>query len=392
MSEFWRNYRSTAFLLLGIIAGGVAGVIAGPSASIVKPVGDIFLNLIFVLVVPLVFFSIAQGMCSLKKGNLIGKVLGSTVGIFAVMSIIAGILAYVMLLLWNPFEGVEAAGVSSELSMMSDASVGEVIVRTFTVPDFTMLLSKSNLLPLIVFSAILGLAVAALGDKASTVQLFLDEGVAVIMKMMEIVMYLAPVGLGCYFADMIGNIGSAIVGSYLEVFIEYWIMALVVYVLIHSVYVVSCRGNLVRFWKNMITACIPVNIAAAKRMGVNSSVAESVIPIGINIHKDGSVMTAVVKIVFAMVFFSKFSPSPGNAALVILMSILVSVVTGAVPIGGMTGEILICSILGVDPSFAATLLLIGTITDMPATLVNSTANVVGAYMVSSITDDRDVPR
>ncbi|MBQ3882966.1 MAG: dicarboxylate/amino acid:cation symporter [Bacteroidales bacterium] len=404
MSEFWRNYRSTAFLLLGIIAGGVAGVIAGPSASIVKPVGDIFLNLIFVLVVPLVFFSIAQGMCSLKKGNLIGKVLGSTVGIFAVMSIIAGILAYVMLLLWNPFEGVEAAGVSSELSMMSDASVGEVIVRTFTVPDFTMLLSKSNLLPLIVFSAILGLAVAALGEKASTVQHFLDEGVAVIMKMMEIVMYLAPVGLGCYFADMIGNIGSAIVGSYLEVFIEYWIMALVVYVLIHSVYIISCRGNLVRYWKNMITpsltavgtcssaACIPVNIAAAKRMGVNISVAESVIPIGINIHKDGSVMTAVVKIVFAMVFFSKFSPSPGNAALVILMSILVSVVTGAVPIGGMTGEILICSILGVDPSFAATLLLIGTITDMPATLVNSTANVVGAYMVSSITDDKDVPR
>ena len=395
MVGFWKNYRSTLLLLGGVVIGGIAGAIAGEGASVVKPVGDIFLNLIFVLVVPLVFFSIAQAMCSLKKSNLVGKVLGTAFGVFIVMSLFAGILSYVSLLVWNPFSGIEAAG-SSLAAQVEDTSLGDALVGTFTVSDFPLLLSKSNLLPLIIFASILGLAVASLEEKATVLSRLLQEGTSLIMKMMEIVMKAAPIGLGCYFADMIGSLGSAVVGSYLQVFVLYLVVSLFVYFVMHSLYVVVTGGSLRSYWKNILdpslpaiatcssAACMPINISYAKKMGVDESIAESVIPLGINLHKDGSVIAEVLKIVFALVFYSQFNPTFGSSVEIILLAILVSAVVGAVPIGGMTAEILICSVLGIDPSFAATLMVIGTIVDIPATLVNSTANVVGAYAVSSL--------
>ena len=395
MVGFWKNYRSTLLLLGGVVIGGIAGAIAGEGASVVKPVGDIFLNLIFVLVVPLVFFSIAQAMCSLKKSNLVGKVLGTAFGVFVVMSLFAGILSYVSLLVWNPFSGIEAAG-SGLAAQVEDTSLGDALVGTFTVSDFPLLLSKSNLLPLIIFASILGLAVASLEEKATVLSRLLQEGTSLIMKMMEIVMKAAPIGLGCYFADMIGSLGSAVVGSYLQVFVLYLVVSLFVYFVMHSLYVVVTGGSLRSYWKNILdpsltaiatcssAACMPINISYAKKMGVDESIAESVIPLGINLHKDGSVIAEVLKIVFALVFYSQFNPTFGSSVEIILLAILVSAVVGAVPIGGMTAEILICSVLGIDPSFAATLMVIGTIVDIPATLVNSTANVVGAYAVSSL--------
>ena len=395
MVGFWKNYRSTLLLLGGVVIGGIAGAIAGEGASVVKPVGDIFLNLIFVLVVPLVFFSIAQAMCSLKKSDLVGKVLGTAFGVFVVMSLFAGILSYVSLLVWNPFSGIEAAG-SGLAAQVEDTSLGDALVGTFTVSDFPLLLSKSNLLPLIIFASILGLAVASLEEKATVLSRLLQEGTSLIMKMMEIVMMAAPIGLGCYFADMIGSLGSAVVGSYLQVFVLYLVVSLFVYFVMHSLYVVVTGGSLRSYWKNILdpsltaiatcssAACMPINISYAKKMGVDESIAESVIPLGINLHKDGSVIAEVLKIVFALVFYSQFNPTFGSSVEIILLAILVSAVVGAVPIGGMTAEILICSVLGIDPSFAATLMVIGTIVDIPATLVNSTANVVGAYAVSSL--------
>ena len=403
MSAFWNNYRSTILLLSGLLVGGVAGAVAGPGASVVKPVGDIFLNLIFVLVVPLVFFSIAQSMYSLRKGRLVGKVLGTSVGVFLTMSLVAAILTYFAILIWNPFVGIESAGSGSAVSMTERTSVGDAIVGTFTVSDFPLLLSKSNLLPLIVFAAILGLALASPGEKFSVIPKILDEGTALVMKMMEIVMKLAPIGLGCYFADMIGSLGSSVVESYIDVLILDLVISAVVFFLLHSLYITLSGGNLRSYWKNILTpsltaiatcssaACMPVNIAYAKKMGVGERIADSVIPLGINLHKDGSVIAEVLKIVFALVFFSKFSPTFGNAVQIILLALLVSIVVGAVPIGGMTAEILICSVLGIDPSFAATLMVIGTIVDIPATLVNSTANVVGAYAVSSLLGENTVP-
>ena len=189
------------------------------------------------------------------------------------------------------------------------------------------------------------------------------------------------------------------------------------YLVFNSLYALFCRVPLGQFWKEMIkpsatavgtcssAACMPVSMAAARQLGVSDKIVDGVIPLGTNLHKDGSVVTSVAKVLFALYFFGASGGSGvaggglgiasggfgiasggfGIAALVILLAVLESIVVGAIPVGGMTGEILICAVLGLDPSFAATLLIIGTICDIPATLLNVSDNLVAPLLVQRLT-------
>lgn len=399
MNSFWKNYGSTLLLLAGLIIGGLLGVVLGEDAVVLRPIGNLFLNLIFVLVVPLVFFSVAQSIVVLRAGGMVKKVLGWTVGVFLFMSLVSGFFSYGLMCIWNPFTAIAGQGGDVTLSggfLDEEVKIGDALVGAFTVNDFPLLLSRENLLPLIVFALLFGLAVAILGAKVPTVEKLVNEGGAVIMKMMELLMKVAPIGIGCYFADTIGELGGQIVGNYLEIFLVVCAACAVSYFVFNSLYALYCHIPLGKFWKEMIppsvtaigtcssAACMPVNMAAARNLGVDSSIADGVIPLGTNLHKDGSVITSVAKVLFALYFFGITPTGVGAAALVVLLSILQSAVVGAIPVGGMTGELLICAVLGVDPSFAATLMIIGTICDIPATLLNATGNLVASTLVQRL--------
>ena len=406
MNSFLKNYGSTLLLLLGLIIGGLLGVVLGENAIVLRPVGNLFLNLIFVLVVPLVFFSVAQSLVVMRKSGVIGKVLGTAVGVFLFMSFAAGIFSYGLMAVWNPFEAILGQGGEITFSggfLDENVHIGDALVGAFSVNDFPLLLSRDNLLPLIVFAALFGLAVALLGEKVPVMEKVVHEGGAVIMKMMEMLMKVAPIGIGCYFADTIGELGGQIVGNYLEIFLVVCAASAVCFFVFNTLYALFCRIPLGKFWKEMIppsataagtcssAACMPVNMASARKMGVSGQIADGVIPLGTNLHKDGSVITSVAKVLFTLYFFGVTPTGLGAAALIILLSVLESVVIGAIPVGGMTGELLICAVLGVDPAFAATLMIIGTICDIPATLLNATGNLVASVLVQRLTEKKATP-
>lgn len=408
-NRFLKHYGATLLLLLGLAAGGVVGAVWEGSGPFLRPVGTMFLNLIFVLVVPLVFLTVARSMIVMRESGVIGKVLGTSLGVFLVMSLIAGISAYLLMSIWNPFAHIAGQGGAPAGGILADnVNWGDALAGAFTVNDFPLLLSREHLLPLIVFSALFGLGVAALGKAVPTVKRFVEEGSAVMMKMMELVMKLAPIGLGCYFADVIGQLGGQIVGDYLQIFLAVTAATAVCYILFQSLYALFCHIPLGRFWREMIApsatavgtcssaACMPVSMASARNLGVSAKIADGVIPLGTNLHKDGSVVTSVAKVLFALYFFGIL---PGNnypgsfggiglVAVIILLAVLESIVVGAIPVGGMTGELLICAVLGLDPSFAATLLIIGTICDIPATLLNATGNLTAALLVQRLCPER----
>lgn len=397
-NTFIKNYGATLLLLLGLVAGGVLGAVLGDGAGVLRAPGMLFLNMVFVLVVPLVFFSVANSMVVMRRSGMIGKVLGIALGVFLLMSLVAGTFAFGLMLVWNPFARVTGDGSAMTGGVMSEGvDVGEALVSAFTVSDFPLLLSREHLLPLIIFAAVFGLAVAMLGQKASTIEKFISEGEAVVIKMVELVMKLAPIGIGCYFADVIGTLGGQIVGDYLEIFLVVSAATAACYFVFNSLYALFCRVPLGRFWKEMIApsvtaigtcssaACMPVNMAAARNLGVRDNIADGVIPLGTNLHKDGSVVTSVAKVLFALYFFGAAPEGLGAAAVVILLAVLESIVVGAIPVGGMTGELLICAVLGLDPSFAAALLIIGTICDIPATLLNASGNLVAPLLVQRLT-------
>ena len=398
-SSFLNNYGQTLLLLLGVGIGALCGALLGPSASVVKPVGELFLNLMFVLVVPLVFFSIASSMYRMTKDRKVGSVLGWSIAVFFVTSVVAGVLTWLVCEFWNPL-GQFATRIPPERTgvgglVIGGNSVARTIVNMFTVDDFTKLLSHTNLLPLIVFSGFFGIATALAGEKGGPVARFLHSGMSVVMEVMRILMYAAPVCLGCYFADLTGRIGGQIAGGYLNTLLIFLAVTVVLFFAVNTAYMALLGGMeaVKKYWKNIpgpallaVSTCssaatIPVSIQASKEMGMSETVAESVIPIGINVHKDGSVIAGVLRIVFTVAFFGL---SGYGCFEIVGIAILTSLVVGAIPVGGMTAEILACSFLGIEPGFAGTLLVISTLVDIPATLLNTSDNVVAAAWVDRL--------
>ncbi|MEH7747703.1 cation:dicarboxylase symporter family transporter, partial [Neobacillus drentensis] len=146
MKLFYKNYRFTLILLTAIIAGGAAGLIFGPKAVLVKPFGDLFLNLMFMMIVPLVFFSIASAIANMNGMKRLGKIMGSIVVVFLVTASIAAILGLIGASIIHPIENTD---ISSIKEVMNNSSVEtdpeklsflDHLVATFTVGDFNLLL------------------------------------------------------------------------------------------------------------------------------------------------------------------------------------------------------------------------------------------------------------
>ena len=385
---FWKHYGFTLALLAGVVAGAVCGLVWGEGTVVVRPVGEMFLDVVFVLIVPLVAFSMASATCKVCRSGIAWKLLGATLGTFLLLSAVACAVAFVLFMIWNPFP---EANPEAFLADMREAwSDGGVLSLKAAI--------AASLLPVIGFSMVAGIIVALFGERGHRVAVFLESAMNLTVKVMRTVMYAAPIGIGCYFAWTVGSLGGEILGGYADAFVAYMIAALAVFFLANSGWVLLGGGKrmLGRYWRGMVppsltavatsssAVCIPLAMEAAAGMGVRPLVADSVIPLGTNIHKDGSAIGGVVKVMFLLTVFGAGAPSWGSLFLVVGVGILVGTVMGAVPTGGMTGELLICSVFGYAPEMAAVLMVISTLIDIPATLLNVSGNVVASVLVNRI--------
>ncbi|MBC1520314.1 dicarboxylate/amino acid:cation symporter [Listeria aquatica] len=401
-----RNYAFTICLLSGIILGAIAGVIFGEGTVIVKPIGDIFLNLMFVVIVPLVFLSVSSAIANMRQMARLGKIIGTIFIVFFSTAIIAAIVALIGVKLFNPLHNVDTSSLLANLPKVDATSgkgIGQVLVDTFTVSDFLDLFTKSNLLPLIIFSILFGLATTMSGEKGRPVADLLHSATEVVLKIVQIIMYAAPIGLGCYFAVTVGKLGPQIISGYLNAFLLYLALAFVCFFGLNTLYafIAGGKAGIRTFWRNVLTpaitaiatsssaACIPVNLVATKKMGVPDDIAETVIPLGANTHKDGSVIGGMLKIAFLFTLFGKDMSSFGSILAMLGVAFLVGAVMGAIPSGGMTGELLICAVFGFPAELVATIMIISTIIDVPATLLNSTGNTVCAMLVSRFVEGKN---
>ncbi|WP_102348721.1 dicarboxylate/amino acid:cation symporter [Bacillus sp. Marseille-P3661] len=409
MGKLLSGYKSTMLLLLSILIGGIVGVTYGPKAIIIKPLGDLFLNLMFTIIVPLVFFSIASAIANMKGMKRLGKIMGSIIVVFLLTALISAIIGFLGITMVDPLKNVDIGSIKSIMSeTIIDNGAENVsfigqLIQTFTVSDFSMLFSKSNMLQLIVFSILVGLATAMVGEFGKPIANVLSSGTAIMMKIVKLVMYYAPIGLGCYFAAIIGELGPQILGGYVRVFVLYLVITVIYYFGFFTLYafIAGGREGVTVFWKNAITpsvtaiatcssaACIPVNLDAVRKMGVPNDIAETIIPLGANTHKDGSVFGGVFKIVFLFSLFGKDMTSITSILSIIGVSFLVGAVMGAIPSGGMIGEMLILSVFGFPLEVLPIIAVISTIIDAPATLLNSTGNTVCAMMVSRLVEGKN---
>ncbi|MDV4150845.1 dicarboxylate/amino acid:cation symporter [Clostridium sp. AL.422] len=399
------NYKSSIILLTALIIGGAIGLIMGEKASVLAPLGELLLNLIFTILVPLVFFSISSAIANIGSGKKLSKILGVTIIIFGFTAVVSSIIGTLGYIVFNPTKGLDISSFTSLLSSSEEVVVEQVgviekIVLSITVGDFSGLLTRSNMLAIVLISILVGFATFLAGEEGTPFANLLNSGSVVMMKMLSIIMYYAPIGLGCYFATTIGALGGQIATGFAKAFVVYLGITIVYFFAFFTFYafIAGKKDGVKIFWKNISgpsvtalatcssAACIPINIESANKMGVSKTLAKIIMPLGVNIHKDGSIIGAVFKILFVMgvlgIDFMNFK----TIIMVILLSLLVGAVVGAVPGGGAIGEILILSILGFPPETIALMLVIATIIDAPATLLNSAGNTVCTMMVARFTE------
>ena len=412
MKKLLSNYKSTIILLVSIIIGAIVGFIFKEKATVLSPLGDIFLNLLLVVITPLIFLTITTSISKMKSPKRLGKIVGATFLVFIITSIIAVLIGFASTYFIKLVKPEDGEKIKQSLQETTDEETQEneeigILKRTaslLTVNDFTKLLSKDNIIALLVFSIIFGLAINITGEKAKPVVDFLESANEIINNVVKLIMYYAPIGLGCYFAALVGSFGEMIVVGYLKTFVIYTIVSILYYLIIYSIYAFVAGGKkgIRLYWKNVLpatatalgtcssAASIPVNIECSKKIGVPEDVAETAIPLGTSFHKDGSIIGSVFKIMFLVCLFG-INVSTGTGILGILAIALVStLLVTAVPIGGGTiSEMLIITMLGCPTVALPILTIIATIIDAPATMLNVVGDTASSMMISKIVDGKN---
>ncbi|MBS5861950.1 MAG: dicarboxylate/amino acid:cation symporter [Firmicutes bacterium] len=408
MKKIIKNYKGTLILLGMVIIGVICGLVFKEKAQVVKPLGDLFLNLLLVIIVPLIFFTITSSISKMNEKKRLSKILTSTIIIFLITSIIAVLFGF----LTTSFTNLVNPNDTDAIKEVFDNTVKEDIelnilertVNVLSTNSFAGLLSTNNLIALIVMSVLFGLAINKAGAKGRKIAELFDSFSEVMYKLVEIIMYYAPIGLGCYFASLVGILGSTIAIGFLKTFVIYTIVCLVFMALFYTLYAFIAAGKkgIKAFWKNIIpsaltslgtcssAASVPVNIECTKKIGVPTDIAETTVSLGTSFHKDGSCIGSVFKIMFLVSLFGTSLSTFGDISKVLGIALLATLLVTAVPIGGGTiSEMLILTMMNYNVAALPILTIIATIIDAPATLLNVVGDSASAMLVARTVEGKN---
>ncbi|WP_409415449.1 dicarboxylate/amino acid:cation symporter [Flavobacterium sp. PS2] len=397
--NFIKNYSSILLLLGGIVAGSILGLVFGKDVEIIKPLGDIFLNLLFTAIIPLIFFTITSSIANLEKTEKLGRLFVVMIAVFLGTLLISAIVMIIAVYLFPIHQNIIVSKVP--LENIATGNVGDQIAQLLTTNDFYELLSRKSMLALIIFSFLIGFATLQSGEKGNAFRSFLDSGNEVMKQLLNMIMKLAPIGLGAYFAYQVSFYGPQLFGVYAKPLGIYYGACIFYFFVFFSLYALIAGGKraFVVFWSNNVTpaltaigtcssiATIPANLLAAEKMKIPAHVRNVVIPLGAPLHKDGSSMSSILKITVLFTMFGKDFTEPSTILLALGITVIVSIVEGGIPNGGYIGEVLAITVYGLPMAEALPVaMILGTLVDPIATLLNANGDVISSMMVSRFSE------
>jgi len=397
-----KNYRFLVILLSCMVAGALVGWFAPDFGHSIAFLGTVFINMMFCIVVPMVFASIAGSVANMESKERAGKIMGYTVGTFVVTGAVAAVIMFILLKIFPPVLEPWTNLAAEEIG--EHASMTEMIVNFFTSSDFVGLLSRRAMLPLIVFSILFGFSVQMTGGKNSIIGQWLSGLTDVMMKFVNIVTYYAPIAFFAIFADLVATYGAEVAAGYGRAMIVYYPLCFI-YIFtafplfawfgggkgaVKLMFSHIARPAIVSLGTCSSVATIPTNIEEADETGINKDISGMVLPLGSTMHMDGSCFSCVLKIAFVLGVFGE-QLSWSRLPFIVLVAVLSSVGMSGVPGGGYIGEYIICSIFfptQMELAFPI-LVAIGNLVDPPATMINSAGDYVVCYIVERFVEGKD---
>ena len=412
MKKILKNYGFIITMLIGVVGGCIVGAffpavkdaegnVLSAGATVLEPLGTVFINLMFCIVVPMVFCSICSAIANMDSMKKAGKIMGVTVVTFMVT---AGIAAVIMYIVARVFPLVQGQYEMAEGEVGKTLGLADMVINFFTKPDFTELWSRKAILPLIVFAVLCGFGIQMAGGKETMTAKLLEDVTNCIMKVVKIITYYAPVGFFGFFATLVANYGPELIGDYSRTLIIYYVLCFAYMFLFFPIYARfgGGKGAVKVMFRNLFkpaavsfgtcssVATIPTNMEAAEETGISKDVSDIVLPLGATMHMDGSAMGAIVKVAFLFGIFGK-DFGTGEAILAIIVAVFSSVAMSGIPGGGGTGEMVLCTIFFPEQMAIAypIAIALGNLVDPPATMVNAAGDYVVSFIVSRFVDGKD---
>lgn len=401
MEKAKKKLSLPAWIFIGMFAGILVGLcfLKNPdfTTNYLKPVGTIYINLLKFLVVPVVLFSITDGVISLKDLKRVGSVGIKTFVYYMITTALAVIIG---LVLANIFKGFFPALPSAQLTGLAYEAkevpnVMQVLVNIFPDNLFGPMV-KADMLPVIVIAILFGAGILAAGKHGEKIGDIVNSMNSVVMQIMMMIIKITPIGVFCLMANVVAVNGPAIVGTLALVigvaYIAYILHILLVYC--SSVKFLSGMSPLA-FFKGLAPAMIcaftttssnatlPLNIECCNKMGSEPEISSFVLPLGATINMDGTAIYQAVATVFIASCYG-ISLSLADMGMVVLTATLASVGTAGVSGAGMIMLAMVLTSVGIPVEGIAIIAGVDKIFDMGRTTLNITGDATCAIWISKL--------
>lgn len=392
--------KKSFLLFSSVILGSIVGCIFKEKAIILRPLGTIFINLLFTIVVPLIFFMISYNVSKMEKLNKISKILKNTFLIFGASLLVVGIFTLVSGIIVNPLGNAKVIIESTDQAQQY--SIVEKIVSMLTVNDFAGLFSRTNIVPLIIFSILFGICTNLVGKKAEPIKKVLESGYLIMNKFIGIIFYYAPIGMFAYFAALIGEYGPSFVGNYMRIGIMYLVLGILNVLIFHTIYLYIAGGKecVKSYYKNILivittalstqssVATMPTNMKCVEKMKVPEDIKNISVPIGTVLHMEGNIIQAVLKIILLYSVFGMEFKGFEVYGITLFAAIVSSLVSAGLPGGGVAGDLILIGICQFPITAFPIIATIEWMLDSPATAMNVIGDTATVPLIALLTDGK----
>jgi len=384
-------------VLIGFVVGVIVGAIVGPAASSIKFFGDIFIRLLQMLVIPLVFSTLAVGVAGVG-GVKLGRVFGKTLFFYYITCIFALIIGLTMANAFNVGTGI-TLGELAQMEIQTPPPFRDVILNIIPT-NIVDAMARATMLQVVFFAIVFGIAMGWAGQASEMVKSLLQSIADTMYKMVSMVLLYAPIGVFALMAWTVGNHGLSVLKPFGTLILVVYVGCLIHVFVVHAIFVrIFCKINPFRFLNKVkeapiyaftttsSSATLPVTLRVVRQAGVSDSVSGFVLPIGATLNMDGTALYQTVAAVFVANAFG-LSLSLQQQVIIAVTAVLASIGTAGVPGAGLIMLMTVLSSAGIPVEGVALIAGIDRILDMARTSVNVVDDITAAAMVATTEGER----
>ncbi len=393
--KWWFKLQLYWQILICIAIGIILGLILGEKASVIQPVGDIFIRLLKMLIVPLTFFTLISGITRMEELRSLRSVGGLTLLYFAVTSLAAGTIGMVVALIVKPGKGKEQILQAAEEYTAEEFSFVEKIVNS--VPENPIAaMAQTDMLQIIVFSIILGVGLLAISKQAPELVKFFQSGADLMIKITEFVMKLAPYGILALVANMVATIGGKMMKEVFWFVVSDYISMIIILAVVYPLLLKYLgRKNPLRFYRHISpamlvaagttssSATLPVSMRVAeKNLGAPEKLYGFTLPLGMTVNMDGMASAIGVVAIFAANLYGETIDATMMVQIVFL-SLVLSISTAGIKSSGAVMSMILLQALDMPVELFYVFVALWPIIDIGHTTCNITGDLCGTTIIGS---------